>query len=55
MEIDIGIGKVVTPDGNGINDKWILTNIENSRIIRCPCRSMGWGLIFTSSRYNNEM
>ena len=52
-EIDIGISQVVTPDGNGINDEWVLTNIEkfvdNTLVIVDR-----WGsIIYTATGYNN--
>jgi gliding motility-associated-like protein len=53
QEIDIGISQVVTPDGNGVNDEWTLTNIEkfsNNEIVIVD----RWGsVIYTASGYNN--
>ena len=54
MEIDIGISKVVTPDGNEINDQWILTNIEKFPNNKVVVVDRWGGLIFTGTRYNNE-
>lgn len=53
QEIDIEISKVVTPDGNGVNDELIITNIEkftNNKIVIVD----RWGsVIYTASGYNN--
>jgi gliding motility-associated-like protein len=53
QQIDIGITKVVTPDGNGINDEWLLTDIEkfaNNEIVIVD----RWGsVIFSATGYNN--
>jgi gliding motility-associated-like protein len=51
--IDIGICQVITPDGNGINDEWVLTNIDkfldNTLVIVDR-----WGsIIYTATGYNN--
>src|SRR4030095_8971173 len=54
MEIDINVGKVVTPDGNGINDRWILTNIEKFPNNKVEVVDRWGGLIFTGTKYNNE-
>jgi gliding motility-associated-like protein len=54
QEIDIGITKVVTPDNNGVNDEWVLTNIEkfaNNEIVIVD----RWGSVIYSARgYNNN-
>jgi gliding motility-associated-like protein len=51
--IDIEISKVVTPDGDGVNDQWIVTNIEkfaNNKIVIVD----RWGsVIYAASGYNN--
>jgi gliding motility-associated-like protein len=54
IDIDININKVVTPDGNGINDQWILTNIEKFPNNTVVVVDRWGGLIFTGARYNNE-
>lgn len=54
MEIDIEIGKVVTPDGNGMHDKWILTNIEKFPDNKVTVVDRWGGTVFTGMRYNNE-
>ncbi len=48
------ISKVVTPDGDGINDKWVLTNIENfvNNTVLVVDR---WGnKIYAATQYDNE-
>ncbi|HEX6226331.1 MAG TPA: HYR domain-containing protein [Chryseolinea sp.] len=54
MEIDIGISKVVTPDGNGMHDKWILTNIEKFPDNKVVVVDRWGGTVFAGTRYNNE-
>lgn len=53
QEIEIDISKVVTPDGNGVNDEWIVTNIErfsNNKVVIVD----RWGsVIYTATGYNN--
>jgi len=53
MEIEIGISKVVTPDGNGVNDQWILMNIEKFPNNKVVVVDRWGGLIFTGTQYNN--
>jgi len=54
MEIEIGIGKVVTPDGNGKNDEWILTNIEKFSDNNIVVVDRWGGVIFSGRGYNNQ-
>lgn len=54
MEIEIDIAKVVTPDGNGINDNWILANIENFKDNKVSIVDRWGGLIFTGNSYDNQ-
>jgi gliding motility-associated-like protein len=53
QEIDIEIGRIVTPDGNRDNDELIITNIEKfvkNKIIIVD----RWGsVVYTASGYNN--
>lgn len=53
QEIEIDISKVVTPDGNGVNDEWIVTNIEkfaNNKVVIVD----RWGsVIYTATGYDN--
>ena len=54
VEIKVDVSKVVTPDGNGINDNLILTNIEKYRDNKVIIVDRWGGLIFTGAGYNNE-
>ncbi len=54
MDIEIDVAKVVTPDGNGINDAWILTNIEKFPNNKVVVVDRWGGLIFNSTGYDNE-
>jgi gliding motility-associated-like protein len=54
VEIKVDVGKVVTPDGNGINDHLILTNIERFQDNKVVIVDRWGGLIFTGTGYNNE-
>ena len=53
QEIDIAIGRLVTPDGNSDNDELIITNIEKfvkNKIVIVD----RWGsVVYTASGYNN--
>jgi gliding motility-associated-like protein len=53
-EIDFDFTKVLTPDGDGVNDKWVLFNID-----KYPDNSVTivdrWGsVVFAGSGYDNE-
>jgi gliding motility-associated-like protein len=54
QEIDIGITKVVTPDGNGINDEWVLTNIEKFSRNEIVIVDRWGSIIYSASGYNND-
>ena len=54
MEIEIDISRVVTPDGNGMNDEWILTNIEKYKENKVVIVDRWGGLIFTGTAYDNQ-
>lgn len=53
-EVELDISKAVTPDGDGINDRWQLTNIEkfkNNTVVIVD----RWGnKIFSAEGYDNE-
>ncbi len=53
-EIEIVIGKVVTPDGNGVNDEWTISNIEKFKDNNVIIVDRWGSVIFTASGYNNE-
>jgi gliding motility-associated-like protein len=54
MEIEIDIAKMVTPDGNGINDEWIVTNIEKFGDNKVVVVDRWGGVVFSGSGYNNK-
>jgi gliding motility-associated-like protein len=54
QEIDIDISQVVTPDGNGHNDEWTVTNIEKFRDNRVVIVDRWGSVIYTATGYNNE-
>jgi gliding motility-associated-like protein len=54
MDIEIDVGKVVTPDGNGINDAWVLNNIEKFPNNKVVIVDRWGGLIFNGTGYDNE-
>lgn len=53
-EVDLSFQKVVTPDGDGINDQWLLRNIENFRDNNVTIVDRWGGVIFTGTGYDNE-
>lgn len=53
QEIDIDISKVVTPDGNGVNDEWIVSNIEKFNDNKVVIVDRWGSVIYTASGYNN--
>ncbi|HKZ38783.1 MAG TPA: gliding motility-associated C-terminal domain-containing protein, partial [Chryseolinea sp.] len=54
QEIDIAIGKIVTPDGNGHNDDWIVSNIEKFKDNKVVIVDRWGSVIYTATGYNNE-
>jgi gliding motility-associated-like protein len=53
-EIDISIAKFVTPDGNGENDAWIVSNIEKFQDNKVVIVDRWGSVIYTASGYNNN-
>ncbi|MBT1701936.1 HYR domain-containing protein [Chryseosolibacter indicus] len=53
-DIDFDIGKVITPDGDGINDTWFLKNIEKYKENKVIIVDRWGSEIFNASGYNNE-
>jgi gliding motility-associated-like protein len=53
-EILFDAGKILTPDGNGENDVWILTNIEKYSDNNVLIVDRWGSVIFNESGYNNE-
>lgn len=51
--IDIGIGKLITPDGNGQNDEWAIVNIERYPNNKIVVVDRWGGVVFSASGYNN--
>ncbi len=54
QEIDIDIAKVITPDGNGVNDEWVLTNIEKFAKNEVVIVDRWGSVIYSALGYNNE-
>jgi gliding motility-associated-like protein len=54
QEIDIAIAKFVTPDGNGENDAWIVSNIEKFQDNKVVIVDRWGSVIYTASGYNNN-
>ena len=54
QEIEIGIGKIVTPDGNGHNDEWIVSNIEKFKDNKVVIVDRWGSVIYAATGYNNE-
>jgi gliding motility-associated-like protein len=52
-ELAVDVAKVVTPDGNNINDFWELVNIEKFADNTVTVVDRWGGLIYTASGYNN--
>ncbi len=53
-EVVLDISKVITPDGDGINDAWILAGIEKFKNNEVTIVDRWGGLIYHASGYNNE-
>ncbi|HYF68264.1 MAG TPA: HYR domain-containing protein, partial [Ohtaekwangia sp.] len=53
-KIDIGISKVITPDGDGINDSWILDNIDKFKNNKVVVFDRWGSVIYTATGYNND-
>lgn len=47
-------GTVLTPDGDGINDAWLLSNIEKFKNNKVTIVDRWGGVVFSASGYNNE-
>ncbi len=54
QEIILDIGKVVTPDGNGVNDEWVVKNIEKFTNNKITIVDRWGSVIFSAAGYNNE-
>ncbi|HEY0741044.1 MAG TPA: HYR domain-containing protein [Chryseosolibacter sp.] len=48
------VSKLLTPDGDGMNDDWFIHNIENYRDNQVLIFDRWGGVIFQASRYDNE-
>ena len=53
-EIELDISKVVTPDGDGINDFWTVINIEKFKDNKIVIVDRWGSVIFSATGYNNE-
>lgn len=52
--LEIGIPQVITPDGDGINDTWQLSNIEKFKDNKIVIVDRWGSVIYRASGYNNE-
>jgi gliding motility-associated-like protein len=52
--INIDISKVITPDGNGQNDEWIVTNIEKFRDNKVVIVDRWGSVIYSAAGYDNQ-
>ena len=52
---DVEVTKLVSPDGDGMNDKWILKNIEHHPGARVLILDRWGGTIYTAANYDNEV
>ena len=53
MEIEIDIGQLVTPDNNGMNDAWLVGNLEKFKDNKVVIVDRWGGLIFSATSYDN--
>ncbi|MBL0741434.1 HYR domain-containing protein [Chryseolinea lacunae] len=53
-DLAFDVTKVVTPDGDGINDEWIVSNIENFNRNKVMITDRWGSVIFQASGYNNS-
>ncbi len=54
VEIEIDISKLITPDGDGKNDQWIVSNIEKFKENKVVIVDRWGSVVFTGAGYNNE-
>ena len=54
LNLTLTIYKAFTPDGDNINDVWIIENIDNYPDNRVMIFDRWGGLIFSARGYNNE-
>lgn len=53
-DLEFTVTKLVTPDGDGINDEWILGNIDKFKENRVTVFDRWGSVIFSASGYNNQ-
>jgi gliding motility-associated-like protein len=53
-DIEFSIARIVTPDGDGTNDRWILSNIEKFQDNRVTIVDRWGSVVFEAAGYNNE-
>lgn len=53
-ELNFDFQRIVTPDGDGVNDKWLLLNIERFGDNNVTIVDRWGGVIFTGTGYDNE-
>ena len=50
----VEIPNVFTPNGDGINDRFVITGIENCEKRQLEMRNQAGNIVFQSSRYEND-
>jgi gliding motility-associated-like protein len=53
-EVQFEMVRIITPDGDGINDQWVLGNIEKFNDNKVTIVDRWGSVIFSARGYNNE-
>lgn len=53
-EKPLRVSKLVTPDGDGLNDQWVIVNIEHYHDNQVTIFDRWGGVVYHASRYDNE-
>lgn len=52
--LEFNVSKLITPDGDGINDGWMISNIEKFKDNKVTVFDRWGGVVFSTTSYNNE-
>lgn len=52
--VELDISKVVTPDNNGINDQWVINNIDSFESNKVVIVDRWGSVIYSAENYNNQ-